>query len=183
MNHHEQTATFANGCFWCTEAVFKRLKGISKVVPGYAGGERPNPTYDQIHSGATGHAESIQVKFDPSIISYEKLLDVFFATHDPTTKDRQGYDVGSEYRSVIFYHDEKQKEEALAKIQSLEKGKKFDNPIVTEIVPFTNFYEAEQEHKEYYDKNPNAPYCRVIIDPKIQKLMKNFSDEVKEEFK
>lgn len=183
MNSNQQLATFAGGCFWCTEAIFKRLKGVTSVTPGYAGGERPNPNYEQIHSGATGHAEAIQVTFDPTVISYNKLLNVFFATHDPTTKDRQGYDEGSEYRSIIFYHSEEQKKIALQTKERLEKNKTYKDPIVTEIVPYTAFYEAEQEHKDYYDKNTNAPYCRVIIDPKIQKLMKHFTDDVKEEYK
>lgn len=177
-----QIATFAGGCFWCTEAVFKRVKGVESVMPGYAGGERENPTYDQIHSGATGHAESIQVTFDPKVISYDQLLDVFFATHDPTTLDRQGNDVGHEYRSVIFYHDEEQHKAALAAKERLEKEKTYSDPIVTEIVPFTKFYEAEDEHKDYYDSNRNAPYCRVVIDPKVQKLLKKFGDEVKDEY-
>ena len=178
-----QTATFASGCFWCTEAIFKRIKGVLTVKSGYSGGERPNPTYEQIHSGATGHAESIQIQFDPQIISYETLLDVFFATHDPTTKDRQGYDEGSEYRSIIFYHNEVQKQQVLAKVAALEKDKVFNDPIVTEIVPFYAFFEAEPEHHNYYEKNQSAPYCRLIIDPKIQKLMKHFTDDIKEEYK
>lgn len=176
-------ATFAGGCFWCTEAVFKRVKGVLAVMPGYSGGERPNPTYDQIHSGATGHAESIQVSFDPTVVSYEQLVEVFFATHDPTTRDRQGNDVGPEYRSIIFYHDEDQHQTALSVKDRLEKEHMYDDPIVTEIVPFNAFYEAEDEHKDYYDKNRNAPYCRVIIDPKVQKLLKKFGDEVKDEYR
>lgn len=183
MQQQIQKATFAGGCFWCTEAVFKRVKGVVSVLSGYSGGERPNPTYEQLHSGATGHAEAIQIEFDPTIISYEKLLEVFFATHDPTTKDRQGYDVGAEYRSVIFYHDETQKQTAMAVIKKLEKSGKYSNPIVTEIVQYNNFYKAEDAHQDYYDTRPNAPYCRIIIDPKIRKLMKNFANDVKEEYK
>lgn len=179
----KKIATFANGCFWCTEAVFKRLKGVSEVLPGYAGGTTNNPTYEQLHEQETGHAESLQVTFDPTIISYETLLDVFFATHDPTTKDRQGNDVGAEYRSIAFYHNEEQKEKIEAKIKNLEDEKKFSDPIVTEILPATTFYPAEDEHKDYYDKNHNVPYCRIIIDPKIKKLLKEFSKEIKEEYK
>jgi len=178
-----ELATFAGGCFWCTEAIFKRLKGVETVTSGYAGGQRENPSYDQVHSGATGHAESIQVTFDPTIIPYEKLLDVFWATHDPTTVDRQGNDVGPEYRSVIFYHNDKQKQLAITSKENLEKTGTYTDSIVTEIVPFTTFYPAEAEHKDYYDANRNAPYCRFIIDPKIQKLMKHFAPEVKEEYK
>lgn len=183
MSQHEQIATFAGGCFWCTEAIFKRLKGVSRVVPGYSGGTTENPTYAQLHEQETGHAESIQVTFDPTIISYDKLLDVFFGTHDPTTLNRQGADQGTEYRSVIFYHDEKQKEEALAKKKQLEDKKKFADPIVTEIIPYTKFYPAEESHQDYYARNPNAPYCMVVIDPKIQKLKKHFTEDVKEEYK
>ena len=178
-----EIATFAGGCFWCTEAIFKRLNGVISVTSGYAGGQRENPSYDQVHSGATGHAESIQVTFDPSIISYDKLLDVFWATHDPTTVDRQGNDVGSEYRSIIFYHNEQQQQTALASKEKLEQAGMYQDPVVTEITPFTTFYPAEEEHKDYYDANRNAPYCRFIIDPKIQKLMKHFEKEVKEEYK
>lgn len=178
-----QLATLAGGCFWCTEAIFKRLKGVTSVIPGYAGGQRPNPKYEQIHSDATGHAEAIQVTFDPTIISYDRLLNVFFATHDPTTLNRQGYDEGSEYRSIIFYHDVEQKKTALAIKEQVEKEKIYTDPIVTEIVPYTSFYLAEEEHKDYYDKHTNAPYCRVIIDPKIKKLMNHFREDVKEEYK
>lgn len=182
-NTNLQTATFAGGCFWCTEAVFKRLKGVLSVTSGYSGGETSNPNYDQIHTGSTGHAEAIQLTFDPSIITYETLLQVFFATHDPTTLNRQGNDKGSEYRSVIFYRDEAQKQAALNAKEKLEKEKKFEDPIVTQIAPYTAFYQAEQEHLDYYDKNRSAPYCQIIIDPKVQKLLKEFSNEVKEEYK
>jgi peptide-methionine (S)-S-oxide reductase len=178
-----QTATFAGGCFWCTEAIFKRLKGVTTVTSGYTGGTTDNPTYNQLHETETGHAEAIEVNFDPSIISYSTLLDVFFGTHDPTTLNRQGNDQGTEYRSVIFYHDEEQKNLAFTKKKQLEDEKKFSDPIVTEIIPYTKFYPAEEDHKDYYDRNQNAPYCKIIIDPKIQKLMKNFSESVKEEYK
>ncbi len=181
-NTLEETATFAGGCFWCTEAVFKRLKGTTKVIPGYAGGKRKNPNYEQIHSGATGHAEAIQVTFDPNIISYKQLLDIFWMSHDPTTRNQDGANIGTEYRSAIFYHTDEQKTEALASMQAYEKKHIFLNPLVTEITPYTSFYPAEEEHRDFYDNNRSAPYCRIIIDPKIQKLMKHFKEEVKEEY-
>jgi len=182
-NKTVELATLGGGCFWCTEAIFKRLKGVESVVSGYSGGKRENPTYDQIHSGATGHAESVQITFDPHSIPYEKILDVFWHTHNPTTLNRQNYDVGSEYRSVIFYHNNKQKEIAEKSKETLEQSGLYKNPIVTEIVPYTNFYPAEGYHKDYYDKNRTAPYCTFVIDPKIQKLMKEFGKDVKEEYK
>ena len=178
-----QTATFANGCFWCTEAIFKRIKGVSSVQSGYSGGDMENPTYEDVSSGTTGHAECLQVTFDPSVISYETLLDVFFATHDPTTPNRQGNDVGTQYRSAIFFHDDKQKEAALKKKEDLEKSGKHADPIVTQIVPFTNFYPAEEHHKDYYDSNRSAPYCMFVIDPKVRKLMEKFSKAIKDEYK
>jgi peptide-methionine (S)-S-oxide reductase len=178
-----EIATFANGCFWCTEAVFKRLKGVNTVISGYTGGKRKNPSYEQVSTGATGHAEAIQVAFDPTIISYEKLLSVFFATHDPTTLDRQGADVGSQYRSAIFYHSQKQKGEAESKIRHLTEAHVYKDPIVTEVLPFLQFYKAEHHHQNYYDANRSYPYCRVIIDPKVQKLLKDFAKDVRDEFK
>lgn len=178
-----ETATFAGGCFWCTEAVFKRLKGVESVTSGYSGGNMDNPSYEQVSTEQTGHAEAIQIQFYPSIISYNQLLDVFFATHDPTTPNQQGNDIGTQYRSAIFYHSPSQQAEAEEKIKHLESEAKFPAPIVTEVVEFTNFFPAEDYHKDYYDKNNSAPYCRLIIDPKIQKLQKNFKDEVKEEYK
>lgn len=178
-----EQATLAGGCFWCTEAVFKRLKGVEDVIPGYSGGRRENPTYEQIHSGATGHAESVQISFDSSIISYETLLQVFFKLHDPTTRNKQDYDEGSEYRSIIFCHEEKQKEIAVRTIEKLENEHAYDSPIVTEVVPYTVFFPAEIEHREFYERNPNSPYCQNIIDPKIQKLYKNFKGIVKEKTK
>ncbi|MDE2025664.1 MAG: peptide-methionine (S)-S-oxide reductase MsrA [Patescibacteria group bacterium] len=178
-----ETATFAGGCFWCTEAIFKRLKGVSSVIPGYSGGQRENPTYEQIHSGATGHAESIQITFDPSVIPYDKLLDVFWHTHNPTTKDRQGADVGSEYRSIIFYHSPEQQEKAEASKVALQLSGLYTDPVVTEIVPFQAFYPAEKEHYNFYEKYRNSPYCVFVIDPKIQKLLKEFGNDVKENTK
>lgn len=177
-----ETATFAGGCFWCTEAVFKRLKGIEKVISGYTGGRTPNPTYEEVLSGDTGHAEAIQIKFDPAIISYGQLLEIFFKLHDPTTLNQQGADIGEQYRSAVFYHSEKQKETAEKVIEKFEKDKVYNDPIVTEVTPFTNFYEAENYHQNYYKQNRSSnSYCRIVIDPKIQKLYKDFKDKIKED--
>ncbi|MBI1863254.1 peptide-methionine (S)-S-oxide reductase MsrA [Candidatus Microgenomates bacterium] len=174
-----QTATLAGGCFWCTEAIFKRLKGVSSVRPGYAGGHVDNPTYEQVCSGNTGHAEAIQIEFDPEQISFSTLLDVFFHLHDPTTKNQQGADYGTQYRSAIFYHDEEQKKIADEVIDHVEKEKVYKNPIVTEVVPFTKFYEAEDYHKDYFANNQSAPYCQVVIDPKIRKLLDTYKPLLK----
>ncbi len=182
-NNPMQTATFAGGCFWCTEAIFLRLKGVFRVVPGYSGGTVPNPTYAQVCEGATGHAEAIDIMFDPAIIPYGRLLEIFFHLHDPTTKNRQGNDVGPQYRSVIFYHDEEQKTEAHRIIQELTDQKFFAAPIVTEVVQFSAFYEAEDYHKNYFEKNSFQPYCQVIIDPKIQKLLAQYRADIKNEYK
>lgn len=177
-----ETATFAGGCFWCTEAVFNKLKGIEEVTSGYSGGKVENPTYEDVSSGNTGHAEAIQIKFDPSVISYEQLLEIFFKLHDPTTLNQQGADIGEQYRSVIFYHNDKQREIAERVMEKFEKEKIYDDPIVTEITEFTNFYKAEDYHQDYYEKNKNSnPYCRIVIDPKIIKLYKDFKDKIKED--
>jgi peptide-methionine (S)-S-oxide reductase len=178
-----KTATLAGGCFWCTEALFKRLKGVESYVPGYTGGNVENPTYEQVCSGTTGHAEAVQIQFDPEIISYEKLLEIFWHTHNPTTLNRQGNDEGPQYRSVIFYHNDNQKKAAEKSKEEAEESKLYSDPIVTEIVPFKNFYEAEDYHKNYYDNNRNQGYCNFVIDPKIHKLLSEFSKEVKEEYK
>lgn len=178
-----ETATFANGCFWCSEAVFKRLKGIKSVLPGYSGGQVKNPSYEQVCSGRTGHAESIQIEFDPKVISFEKILDIFWRTHDPTTLNRQGNDVGTQYRSAIFYHDLKQKEIAEESRRELENEGVYKNPIVTEITPFNSFYIAEDYHKNYYDEHRDAPYCSYIIDPKVHKLLLNYENDVRAEYK
>ena len=167
MNHVEK-ATLGAGCFWCVEAVFERLEGVTSVVAGYAGGTRPNPTYEQVCTGVSGHAEVAQITFDPSKITYERLLEVFWEAHDPTTHNRQGNDVGNQYRSVIFYDSEKQK--ALAETSKKAAQKNFKDPIVTEIAPLTKFYAAEQNHQDYYRNNSNAPYCRFVIQPKLKKL-------------
>lgn len=177
-----EIATLANGCFWCTEAMFSRVKGIKSVIPGYSGGKTSNPSYEQVCTGITGHAETIQIRYDPKIISFEKILDIFWHTHDPTTLNRQGNDVGTQYRSAIFYHDENQKNIAEKSKIELEKEGIFKNPIVTEIIPFSNFYPAEDYHKEYYENNRNAPYCSFVIDPKIQKLLQKYSDKIKQEY-
>jgi peptide-methionine (S)-S-oxide reductase len=178
-----ETATLANGCFWCTEAIFNRVKGIKSVESGFSGGRRENPTYEQVATGVTGHAESIQLTFDPSVISFDTVLDIFFATHDPTTLNQQGYDVGEEYRSAIFYHSEDQKKTAEQKIEELNKSGKYKDPIVTEVTEFTGFYGAGKQHKNFYESGRRPDYCRVIIDPKVQKLLKEFSKEVKDEYK
>lgn len=179
----KEIATLAGGCFWCTEAIYQRLKGIISVKPGYSGGKTENPTYEEVCSGNTGHAEAIQIEFDPEVIPFKKILDVFWHTHNPTILNRQGNDVGTQYRSVIFYHDEKQKEEAEESKNELEREKTFNDPIVTSIEPFSNFYEAEDYHKNYFEKNKNKPYCDIVISPKIQKLLEEYGKLVKEEYK
>jgi peptide-methionine (S)-S-oxide reductase len=178
-----QTATFAGGCFWCTEAVFKRVRGVEKVVSGYTGGAMEKPSYAQVSSGRTGHAEAVQVTFDPAVVSYDRLLDVFFSTHDPTTLDRQGADVGPQYRSAVFYRDDEQRRAAEASRQEWQASGKFSDKIVTSIEPFTSFYPAEDYHQDYYAANPHASYCTIVIDPKVRKLLRDFADEVKEEYK
>lgn len=172
-------AYFAGGCFWCTEAILKSLKGVFLAAPGYSGGEVENPTYEQVSTGETGHAETVKIEFDPSIISYGDLLTVFFATHDPTTLNRQGNDIGTQYRSEIFYVDELQKREAeeFIKNLNLELGGK----IATRISEFKNFYEAEDYHKNYYEKHKDAPYCQLVITPKIEKLQSRFRELLKQE--
>lgn len=178
-----EVATLAGGCFWCTEAIFKRLKGVESVVPGYAGGHVEHPTYEQVCAGTTGHAEAIQIEFDPTRIPFEKILDVFWHTHNPTTINQQGNDIGPQYRSVIFYHSDLQKEIAEQSKKELAKEGVYKNPFVTAIIPFTNFYVAETYHKDYFDRNQDASYCNFIIDPKIQKLLQEFSNDIKEEYK
>lgn len=174
MTNKSKTATFAGGCFWCTEAIFKRLKGVTSVMPGYTGGEAKNPTYEQVCAGTTGHAEAIQIEFDPGVIPYERLLDVFFATHDPTTLNRQGNDVSEQYRSAIFYHNDAQRVTSEQTIKRLEQEKVFTRSIVTQLVPFKNFYPAEDYHRDYYTRNKYKPYCLLTISPKIAKLRKKF---------
>ena len=182
MSNKFETATLANGCFWCSEAIFKRLKGVKSVISGYSGGIVKNPSYDQVCAGKTGHAESIQIEFDPKVIPFERILEVFWHTHDPTTLNRQGNDVGTQYRSAIFYHNQKQKEIAEKSKNELEKEGIYHAPIVTEITPFSDFYEAENYHKNYYDNNQDAPYCNFTIDPKVRKLVLKYGKDVKEEY-
>jgi peptide-methionine (S)-S-oxide reductase len=171
----QQQATFAGGCFWCVEAAFERVRGVRSVVSGYAGGHVDDPTYEQVCSGTTGHAEAVQVAYDPDEIDYEDLLAVFFTIHDPTTEDRQGPDVGSQYRSAVFYHDEAQREAVEVSIDRLESTGEYDG-IVTEVSPLDTFYEAEEKHQNYYEKHPDQPYCRMQIPPKLEKLEHDHAD-------
>jgi len=174
-----QTATFGSGCFWCTEAIFERLSGVVKVESGYSGGKVENPTYEEVCNGTTGHAEVTQITYDSSIISYDELLEVFWKTHDPTTLNRQGNDAGTQYRSVIFYHNQEQKVLAEKYRAELDKSGSWDNPIVTEISPFTKFYLAEDHHQDYYANNPNQGYCAFVIAPKVEKFEKVFKNKLK----
>ena len=180
---NKEIATFGGGCFWCTEAIFKRIKGVITVISGYSGGDRVNPTYDQISTGATGHAEAIQVTFDPLVITYEKLLDIFWVIHNPTTLNQQGNDIGSQYRSIIFYQNAIQEKIAKSSKEKIEKSGMYTDPIVTQILPFKSFYTAEEYHQNYYDRNKEYPYCQYVINPKLQKLLKEFGNDVKEEYK
>lgn len=177
-NDNLDKATLGAGCFWCVEAVFQELEGVKKVISGYSGGHVENPTYEQVCGKKTGHAEVIQIEYDPTIISYPEILEVFWKTHDPTTPDRQGNDVGPQYRSVIFFHDEQQK--SIAEKSRAEAQAYFSAPIVTEIAPFRNFYVAENYHQDFYRLNGNYPYCRFVIDPKMAKFRKEFSSKLKE---
>jgi peptide-methionine (S)-S-oxide reductase len=174
-----EVATFAGGCFWCTEAIFLEIKGVVKVVSGYIGGTKKNPTYAEICTGTTGHAEAIQITFDPNEVAYEDLLEVFFGTHDPTTLNRQGADVGTQYRSEIFYHSEAQKDKADNYIQLLKKEKLYDKKIVTKVSSATEFYEAEKYHQNYYNDNSSQGYCQMVIAPKLEKLRKYYKTKLK----
>ena len=174
-----KTAVFAGGCFWCTEAIFNELKGVKKVVSGYSGGKVANPTYSQVCTGLTGHAECTQITYDPELVTFAELLEVFWMTHDPTTLNRQGADSGTQYRSAIFYTDEDQKQVAIAYKAKLEKEKIWSDPIVTEITRFEKFYPAEDYHQEYYENNPDQGYCRIVITPKIEKFKKIFANKLK----
>lgn len=174
-----EKVTLGSGCFWCTETIFEKLKGVESAVSGYSGGKTQNPTYKEVCSGETGHAEVIQVTFDPSIISYSELLEVFWKVHDPTTLNRQGNDVGTQYRSVIFYHNEEQKKLAEAYISKLEDANIFSDPIVTEITKFDKFYIAENYHQDYYEQNKREPYCNFVITPKVEKFKKIFKEKLK----
>lgn len=172
-------ATFAGGCFWCTEAVYAQLRGVKSVTSGYIGGSVPNPTYEQVCGKKTGHAEAIEIVYDPAQVSYEKLLEVFFTAHDPTTKDRQGHDVGPQYRSAVFYHDAEQKRIAEGVIRRLDEQRVFPGPIVTEVVEATTFYPAEGYHQDYFAKNPADRYCNAVALPKMEKVRKAFKDLIK----
>lgn len=173
-----KTAVFGGGCFWCTEAVFQMLKGVSKVEPGYAGGEMEDPSYERVSEGNTGHAEVIRVTYDPAIISYEDLLTVFFGSHDPTTPNRQGNDVGEQYRSVIFYGDEEEKKTAEKIIRDVDASLTDGTRVVTQLIPLEKFYSAESYHKDYFKQNKSAPYCQLIIEPKIEMVRKRFAELV-----
>ncbi|NIO29564.1 MAG: peptide-methionine (S)-S-oxide reductase MsrA [Candidatus Latescibacteria bacterium] len=175
-----EIATLGGGCFWCLEAVFEEVEGVNSAVSGYSGGTVKNPSYEAVCTSATGHAEVVQIRYDPGVIGYDEILDVFFSIHDPTTPNRQGADVGSQYRSVIFYHDERQKEIAERKIKELDASGIWDRRVVTELVPLRAFYEAEEYHQEYFKRNPEAGYCRAVIVPKLLKFRDLFGDKLKQ---
>lgn len=181
MNQHRvmETATLGGGCFWCLDAIFRELRGVEKVESGYSGGSVPNPSYEDVCTGRTGHAEVVQITFDPGIISFRELLEVFFTIHDPTTLNRQGADVGTQYRSVIFYHTPEQERIAKEVIVEIEAAKVWDAPVVTEVVPFKAFYQAEEYHRDYFKHNPDKPYCRIVIAPKVAKFRKQFLNKLK----
>ncbi len=178
-NNSSETATLAGGCFWCLEAVFDNLEGVENVVSGYSGGQVPNPSYELVCTGRTGHAEVVQITFDPNQISFREILEVFFSIHDPTTLNRQGADVGTQYRSAIFYHTPEQKEIAEQVIHELEVSSEWKNPIVTEVKPFSEFYPAEDYHQEYFANNPYQPYCQIVVAPKVDKFRKKFAERLK----
>jgi peptide-methionine (S)-S-oxide reductase len=179
MGKQAEIATLAGGCFWCLEAVFDELKGVESVESGYSGGHVQSPSYAQVCNGDTGHAESVQITFDPQVLSFKDLLTVFFTAHDPTTLNRQGNDVGTQYRSAIFYHNEEQKEIAETAIQELSAEKIWNDPIVTEVIPFDQFYIAEDYHQEYFQNNSFQPYCRIVIAPKVARIRRKFADRLK----
>jgi peptide-methionine (S)-S-oxide reductase len=179
MTERKELATLAGGCFWCLDAVFRDLRGVESVESGYSGGTLPNPTYYQVCEGTTGHAEVVQIKFDPEQVSYEELLDVFFTIHDPTSLNRQGADVGTQYRSAIFYHTPEQKQAAERVIDRLNAEKIWDKPIVTEVAPLKEFFSAEQYHQNYFEQNPNQPYCMAVVAPKVAKFRKKFLEKLK----
>ena len=180
MSHSTETAVFGGGCFWCTEAVFKSLKGVASVIPGYTGGSLKDPTYDQVATGKTGHAEAVKIEFDPAVISYEDLLTVFFNTHDPTSLNKQGADVGTDYRSAIFFASPAQEETARLVIQELGGAGAYDKPIVTEVVPLGEFFAAEDYHRDYYDLHRGDPYCELVIAPKMEKMQERFATLLKD---
>lgn len=174
-----EVATLGGGCFWCLDAVFRQLKGVSKSESGYAGGHDPAPDYESVCSGRTGHAEVTQVTFDPSVLSFKDLLEVFFSIHDPTTLDRQGADVGTQYRSVILYHSPEQKQAAEQAIEALDQAQAYEDPIVTQVVPFTTFYPAEEYHQDYFARNPTQGYCRAVVSPKVAKFRQKWAHRLK----
>jgi peptide-methionine (S)-S-oxide reductase len=174
-----ETATFGGGCFWCVEAIYERVKGVEEATSGYSGGHVKNPTYKEVCTGRTGHAEVVQIRYDPAVVSFTRLLEVFFETHDPTSLNRQGADVGTQYRSVVFYHSEEQRRQAEETIRELDSAGIWNAPIVTKVEPFDTFYSAEDYHQEYYENNPNQGYCRVVILPKVEKFEKVFKDLLK----
>jgi peptide-methionine (S)-S-oxide reductase len=177
--HDHETATLGGGCFWCLEAVYKDLKGVESVVSGYAGGQVDNPTYEQVCGGRTGHAEVVQITYDPSVVSYRDLLDVFFTIHDPTTPDQQGADIGPQYRSIILYHSPEQKADAERAIAEQGEQGVWDAPIVTEVVPLETFYPGEEYHQDYFERNPRQRYCQIVIAPKVAKFRKQYLDRLK----
>jgi peptide-methionine (S)-S-oxide reductase len=179
MTAQKEVATVAGGCFWCLEAVYDQLRGVENVRPGYAGGTRANPTYEEVCTGTTGHAEVVEVTFDPSVISYRDILDIFFTIHDPTTLNRQGPDTGTQYRSAIYSASPEQEKTAREVIRDLEAKKQFDDPIVTEVEPLKTFYPAEDYHRDYYERNPNQGYCAMVVGPKVAKARKTFFDRLK----
>jgi peptide-methionine (S)-S-oxide reductase len=179
MPNQKEVTTLGGGCFWCTEAVFNEIRGVEKVESGYSGGTIAHPTYEQVSTGTTGHAEVVQITFDPKVISFKEILEIFFTMHDPTTLNRQGPDVGTQYRSVVFYHNDQQKAIAEQVIKEIAQGEIWDAPIVTQIEPFKAFYKAEGYHKDYFKRHPEQPYCRIVIAPKIAKLQKLYLNKLK----
>ena len=179
-SNQTELATLAGGCFWCLEAVFTQLRGVESVVSGYAGGNVPNPSYEMVCTGTTGHAEVVQLRFDPAVVSYRDLLQVFFTMHDPTTLNQQGADVGTQYRSAIFYHSEEQEAAAKQVVEELTASGLWDNPVVTELVPLDTFYPAEADHQEYYERNSTQSYCQAVIAPKVAKLRRQYLDKLKQ---
>lgn len=179
MKEKTEIATFGGGCFWCTEAIFERVKGVQQVESGYSGGSVSHPTYKMVTTGTTGHAEVVQITFDPEVVSYLELLEIFFKTHDPTTLNRQGADVGTQYRSIVLFHSEEQQKLALKVIEKLDAEEIWTDPIVTAVEPFEHFYSAEAYHQEYYENNPNQGYCRLVITPKLDKFEKIFREKLK----
>ena len=179
-SNQTELATLAGGCFWCLEAVFTQLKGVDGVASGYAGGDLPNPSYEMVCTGTTGHAEVVQLRFDPAVVSYQDLLQIFFTMHDPTTLNQQGADVGTQYRSAIFYHSEEQGAAAKQVVEELTASGLWDDPVVTELVPLDTFYPAEADHREYYERNSAQPYCQAVIVPKVAKLRRHYLDKLKQ---